>query len=90
MAKHYTKRNAVRITDIDSHGDELISGSPNVWSNDLSNVRITDIDSNGDTVVTSSIDVFINDLGATRLRDLDVSNKGTDIIISGSPNVFIN
>ena len=82
-------RNASRLLDKDSHGDVMITGSPNVYTNNRRAIRVGDIDNciDHDRSVTGSPNVFINNRKAVRIRDIDTDR---DRMITGSPDTFIN
>ena len=52
-------KKAARVTDRDSDGDRIVTGSPNVSTNNKKAARVTDRDSDGDRIVTGSPNVFI-------------------------------
>ena len=51
---------ALRIGSLDSRGDTMVQGSPNVFVNGIAAARIGDLDSRGDTKTVGSTNVFIN------------------------------
>lgn len=84
-------RNACRFGDLISHGGKVITSSDNVFTNNRGATRLYDLvdcDIHGiNSIVTSSNNVFVN--GRGRVRIDDICQCGA-IIVTGSPNVFVN
>lgn len=80
-----------RITDRGSHGGRIITGSPDVFVNQLNVARI------GDTydcaihgpnpIVTGSPDTFANGRNVARIGDITACRA---VIVTGSPDTFAN
>lgn len=71
----------------------ILTGSPNVFVNNLASARKYDITvcMNGHfgMIVTGSPNVFVNNRPDARVTDL-VSAGNTGVIVTGSPNVYVN
>jgi len=80
-----------RLTDSTNHGGVIISGSPNVITNNLPTARITDLHAcplHGiNIIVSGSPNVIANGLNQSKV--LDVCSCGA-LIATGSPNVIVN
>lgn len=78
-----------RKGDKDSDGDELVTGSSNVFVNNKEAGRIGDIDSDDppDSMTSGSASVFVNNKAVTRIGDRD-SDGPPDTAVGGSSDVF--
>jgi uncharacterized Zn-binding protein involved in type VI secretion len=81
--------NNARQTDMHSHGGQIISGSPDVYTNGLRNARLTDIaycPQHGMVqIIGGSSTVYDN--GLRRARAGDMLSCGA-VILTGSPDVY--
>lgn len=96
--------NSARLTDIGCgvcccHGvcipmcGIIITGSPDVFINNLPSARITDIVlgfcGHIGIIVTGSPDTYVNNLNKARITDLYVGCM-IGVIVTGSPDTFTN
>lgn len=78
-----------RVGDTHNHGGNIITGSPNVFANNLGVARIGDrvfcIKHGIQSIASGSRTVIANGAGVARVGDRTTCGA---VITSGSPNVF--